>query len=114
MRADLESWLNEIEQRLLPEGPRVLSLDEIGEAIGVDSVGSDDVEALLAHLEAAGATIVGTNDEGLAPLLKKVLLTAHRLKAEGERPSPENIAARSGLSPRAIRVALLYADVLKG
>ena len=114
MADSTEEWIAQMLERLLSDGARALSLDEIGEALGDRAVGADEVELLLGRLEAAGATIVDSGAEGLAPLHKRVIATAHELRAEGERPSPTKIAERSGLSARAVRVALLYADVLKG
>jgi hypothetical protein len=107
-------WIEQMVAILLPDGPRAVTLDEVGQAIGEDAVGSAEVEALLDCLESAGATIVESSASGLAPLLKTVIETARELRAEGKRPSPENVAERSGLSARAVRVALLYADVLRG
>jgi hypothetical protein len=82
--------------------------------IGDRPVGAQEVEQLIVLLEEAGATIVGTGAEDLVSLLRTVIQTAHQIRREGQAPSATSIAARSGLSARAVRVALLYADVLKG
>lgn len=100
--------------RLLPDGARTLTLDEVGEAIGDRTVSSVEVELLLSELERAGATIVESGGEDLPQLLRRVLAAAREIKAFGGSPNPTSISARSGISVRAVRVALLYADVLKG
>jgi len=111
---DREEWLARMIARLMPDEPRLVTLDEIGEVIGLETVGSDDVEALIHLLEKKGATIGDAEGQELVVLLKKVIQTAMVLRKEGKRPTPALIAQTNGLSPRAVRVALLYADVLKG
>lgn len=100
--------------RLLPDGARTLTLDEVGEAIGDRATGADEVELLLSALERAGATIVEASGEGLPELLRRVLVSAREIRGLGGNPSPTSISAHSGISVRAVRVALLYADVIKG
>ena len=114
MSRDPKIWLKEILASLLPDGARTLTLDEVGEAIGERAVGSDEVELLLSALEQAGATIVESSGEGLPQLLRRVLAAAREIRALGGSPSPTSISAHSGISVRAVRVALLYADVIKG
>jgi hypothetical protein len=82
--------------------------------LGGRSVDSDDVERLLNALERAGATIVESDGAGLVDLLRRVLLAAREIRGLGGTPSPTSISARTGISVRAVRVALLYADVIKG
>ncbi len=110
----MTDWVAELVAALLVEGPRTLTLDEVGEAIGDRPVGSDEVERLLQALENAGATIVQPGGEGLVQLLHRVLAAAREIRTEGRSPSPTAISQRSGMSVRAVRVALLYADVIKG
>lgn len=114
MNQDREVWLSEILSRLLPDGARTLTLDEVGDAMGERAVGSDEVELLLSALEQAGATIVQAGGEGLPELLRRVLASAREIRGLGGSPSPTSISAHSGISVRAVRVALLYADVIKG
>ncbi len=113
MSESTEEWVERMVAELLPHGGRTVSLDEIGEVMGVAQVGSLEVERLISCLESAGATILASETEGLVSVLQKVIKTAQFLRKEGKRPSAENISERSGLSARAVRVALLYADVLK-
>lgn len=111
---DDATWLGEILSALLPDGARTVTLDEVGEALGTRVVGSAEVELLLTALEGAGATIVEPGGEGLPDLLRRVLVAAREIRLFGGTPSPTSIAERSGISVRAVRVALLYADVIKG
>lgn len=110
----MTDWVAKVVAVLLFDGPRTLTLDEVGEAIGNRPVGSEDVELLLQALERAGATIAPPGGEGLVDLLRRVLVTARELRTSGETPTPTAISDKSGIPVRAVRVALLYADVIKG
>lgn len=114
MISDSETWVDEVLRLLLPDGARTLTLDEVGEAIGGRAVGSAEVEQLLLALENAGATIAESGGAGLPDLLRRVLTAAREIRGLGGTPSPLSISERSGISVRAVRVALLYADVIKG
>lgn len=114
MKPSSEDLVRSLLAELLRDGSRSLTLDQIGEAIGDRSVGSEEVDLLLTRLEEAGVEVVGTGEEGMVSLLREVIRTAHLLRREGAAPTPTSIATRSGISVRAVRVALLYADVLKG
>jgi hypothetical protein len=114
MALNRAEWLKKMTTALLPDGPRALTLDEIGEVIGTQAVGADLVEALIDHLQSLGAEVRGGEDKDLAPLLRDVLSVARTLRLEGQTLSPQKIAERSGISARAVKVALLYARVLSG
>lgn len=116
--AKREEWLVEMLTELLGPGnqqvSRTISLDEIGLAIGEQAVSTDDIEALFVRLESRGARIGDDEEPDLKSLLRRVIQTALALRKEGQRPSPVSIAERSGLSLGAVRVALLYSEVLRG
>lgn len=114
MGRKIEDVIEELVSELMAGGRRALTLEEIGEKIGHRAFGSAEVEMLFARLEQEGATIGAEEGEGLVLLLQRVIATATELRREGAGPSPTAISERSGLSVRAVRVALLYADVLKG
>lgn len=114
MSLNRAEWLKKMTATLLPDGPRSLTLDEIGEAIATQAVGADLIEALIDHLQSLGAEVRGGADQDLTPLLRHVLTVARELRAEGQGPSLQNISERSGISTRAVKVALLYARVLSG
>lgn len=115
---DRESWIEEMIAKLRPQlpkaGPAILSLDQIGEAAGVRAISADDVEALFARLEADGIAIGDGESVDLAKMLREVIQTALQLRAKGEKASPENIAKHSSLSKEAVKIALLYSEVLRG
>ena len=85
---------------LLPAGPRSITLDEIGDAIGTEAVGADLVEALIDRLQALGAEIAGEEGGDLTGLLREVLGCARLLRNEGLPPSPQNISERRVFSVR--------------
>ena len=110
----LRSELREVAEKLVAEGGKVLSLDEIAEALGTLAVDSDEIDALFSWLQARGRTV---GDATLGPAsnaLPQVLTTARALRAElGRTPKPAEIAARSGLGEDAVRRALLFAKILQ-
>lgn len=106
------SWVERVLGELLKDGPRVVSLDEIGEAIGVEWATPVQIEELFGRLEESGASVGDPEVASLSPLLVRVLGVARELKARGQRIDPTSIAARAGLTPREVRVALLYGEVL--
>lgn len=116
--AQREEWIVQMLNVLLGPGDeqvsRTISLDEIGQAIGDRSVSTDDIEALFVRLESRGAQIGDDEEPDLKALLRQVIQTALALRKEGLRISPSIIAERSGLSLGAVRVALLYSEVLRG
>lgn len=100
-------------EKLVATGHRVVTLDEVAEALGALAIDSDEIDALFAYLEAQGVT-VGDATVGLASAaLPQVLTTARALRAEsGRTPSVGEIARRSGLPEDAVRRALLFAKTL--
>lgn len=112
-----EQWLEQMVMLLLNSSargrPASVSLDQIGEAIGSAQVSTVEIEMLLTRLEAEGVAIGQEDEPDLQALLRTVIQTAHALRREGLRPHPQAIAARSDLSVGAVRVALLYSEVLR-
>lgn len=107
-----QAWVERVASDLLEAGARPISLDEIGEAIGLTWAQPGEIDRLFLLLEEAGATIVDPERDELAPSLLLVLRAARQLRAEGRSASPREIAECSGLSERRVRVALLYGEVL--
>ena len=90
----------------------VVSLDRIAEAIGATAVTTQDIEAILDALEAAGRR-VETERADPPAALAQVLKAARSFSAvSGRRPTIPEIAQHSGLSVGEVRFALLYARVL--
>jgi len=93
---------------------RAISLDAVGEAIGTRAVAPDEIEALLASLEASGRTILGPEGGGGEARLKAVLTAARALGPElGRKPTIAEIATRAGLSEEQVRHALALARVMQ-
>lgn len=112
-----EAWVRGVLSRLGLEGPhaaapRTVSLDEIGEAIGLEWASPDRVEALFVSLEASGHRIGDVEAVDLGPWLVRTLAAARSERAAGRSVTPRALAEVTGLEPRQVRVALLYADVL--
>lgn len=104
--------LRDVFDRLLRGGPRHLSLDEIGEAIGTLAVSAGDIEELLDQLTRAGLVI---DEPEISPKaeLRAVLDAARTLRAQlGRAPKTTEIAVQLGRSESAVRAALLFGSLL--
>ena len=110
----VEQTMNVLLERLPEKGPRSLTLEDIGWAVGAAAVTPAQIEAVLDGLRDAGVDVGGGARPNLPSLLAEVLRAGRELRSEGRRPDAENIAQRSGLSRGTVKVALLYAEVLKG
>lgn len=112
LRAELEG----VAERLLAasEDARVVSLDAIGEAIGVLAVSTDEVDRLISVLEERGRSVVGPEGGGGEGRLREVVLAARAMTSElGRRPSVAELAARTRLSEEQVRHALALAQVMQ-
>lgn len=97
--------------RLLASGP--VTLDEVAHALGTAAASASDVEAVFDALEAAGVEVRSPDPVDLQGDLTRVIAAARALTVElARRPSVPEIAARAGVSPEAVRQALLFAQVL--
>lgn len=95
------------------EDSRDVSLDEIGDALGVMAITADEIDQLVAALEAKGRNISGPFGGGGESRLKVVITTARVLQTElGRRPNAGEIAARTTLSEVQVRHALALAKVI--
>lgn len=98
--------------RILESENRVVSLDYIGEAIGVEAITAEEIDGLFRAIEDAGR-VIGTLTPNVREHLGLVLREARQLKsAKGGTPDIAAIANGAGLSPGEVRAALLYASVL--
>jgi hypothetical protein len=90
-----------------------VTLDELGDAIDTLPVTTDEIDAVLAALEAAGRRVAPSDERDRMGDLRAVLAAARGLRLEqGRPPSTDDIAARSGLRASDVRTALLLARVL--
>ncbi len=113
--AALPPSLEPVLARLLAEssGARRVTLDEVGEALGVLAVSADDVDALLTALEAAGRRVVGPEGARGVEGLRRVIPAARQLTASlGRRPTVAELVERTGLSEAEVRRALALASVM--
>jgi hypothetical protein len=95
------------------EGTRKVTLDDVGEAIGIIAVSTDDVDALLTALEKAGRTVVGPVGARGVQNLRRVLPAARALAASlGRPPSLAELAEKTGLSEDDVRHALALGRVM--
>ena len=102
-------------ERLLAESADSgrVSLDAVGEAVGALAVSTDEIDALLLALEAAGREVV--TPEGQAELhLKRVVLAARGLKMKlARRPTLAEVAEEAGISAEQALVALALLRVMQ-
>jgi hypothetical protein len=95
------------------ETSRSITIDAIGDAIGVVPVSTDDVDALLTVLEDAGRTIVAPEGQRGVKNLQRVLAAVRELAArDGRKPGIAEIAAHTGIDPRDVRHALALGRVM--
>jgi hypothetical protein len=91
-----------------------VSLDALGEAIGARAVSYEEIDGMIAALEARGRRVVAATDGRTEERLRAVVAAARALSAElGRRPSVTEIAGRAGLSSLQVRGALTLARVMQ-
>ena len=105
-------WVERVASGFEAGGARALSLDEIGEAIGVQLARPDQIEHLFDRLENGGFSIGSSLGADLSHTLRSVLGAARQLRTSGKTTAVSAIAEATGLSVREVRVALLYAEVI--
>jgi hypothetical protein len=92
---------------------KTISLDAIGEAIGIVPVSAEDVEALMVTLEEAGRAVIGPQGARGVGMLRLVIPAARALTAAlGRKPTVLEIAARTGVAEDDVRQALALARVM--
>ena len=96
------------------EVTRQVSLDALGQALGIQSVSYVEIDAMISALEARGRTVEaasgGKGEEYLRQVVTAVRSLSHEL---GRRPSPSEIALRTRLSLEQVRHALLLAKIMQ-
>jgi hypothetical protein len=92
---------------------REVTLDEIGDALGILPASHDEIDTMLAVLEAAGRKVVGPEGGGGEATLRRVLDEARAIRlATGRSPGAPELAARLGLPLERVRHALALARVI--
>jgi hypothetical protein len=90
-----------------------VSLDAMGEAIGLVPVSTDDVDALMKALEDAGRRIVGPEGARGVGNLRRVIPAARALTAKlGRKPTLTELAAETGIGEEDVRHALALGRVM--
>ena len=89
--------------------PDGLSLNVLSEELSTKPVTYADIEEIIGALEEAGVDLEGLEPTARPEELARVLTAARALAAEtGKRPSPEEIAERTGLTAAAVRRSLRF------
>jgi hypothetical protein len=112
----LRSEIERVLASLLASSERTkeVTLDAIGDAIGVMAISSDEVDALMTALETRGRRVLGPEGGGGEARLREVLTAARALAGElGRTPNVLEIARRSGLAIADVRAALSLARVMQ-
>ncbi len=98
---------------VMSDKTKTISLDEIGEALGGIAITTDEIDALIAALEARGRRVIGPSGGGGESRLKLVIATARDLRIELSRPPKvAEIAERASLTGQEVRHALALAKVI--
>jgi hypothetical protein len=110
MRRAIRDVLDDLLARSAPGGE--ITLDAIGDALGTVAASHDEIDGLIAGLEAEGR-VVGSKPGGDGEAtLREVLAAARTIKDEGGQPTPRGIADRTGLPLDRVRHALALARVM--
>ena len=114
--------LDPLPPKLVPVAERLMaqsaasmtvSLDAMGEAIGLVPVSTDDVDALMTALETAGRTVVGPEGARGVGNLQRVIPAARTLAATlGRKPTLAELAAETGIGEDDVRHALALGRVM--
>jgi 2-hydroxychromene-2-carboxylate isomerase len=91
-----------------------VTLDALGDAIGVLAVSVPEIDDVITRLEARGIDVVAPQNERGEEHLRKVLTALRALTPQlGRKPTTGEIAAHAGLSAEQVRYALLLSQVMQ-
>ena len=103
----LRPELQTIVDAIMTAHPGGLTLDELSEELLHHPVSYTDIDEIIGALEDAGVDLEAPAPTARPEELIQVLAAARELTGEtGRRPTPDEIAARTGLSPVSVRRAL--------
>ena len=112
----LRSELEQVVEQLLrdSEASGVVSLDQIGDAIGTRAVSYVDVDAVIGALEVAGRAVeAGAKPRG-EDHLQRIVGSIRELSAQlGRRPTQPEIIAHTGLTQAEVSHALQLARIMQ-
>jgi len=101
--------LQELFDAIMAAHPDGLTLNVLSEELVRKPVTYADIEEIIGALEEAGVNLEAPEAVARPEELFRVLTAARALAAEtGKRPSPEEIAERTGLTAAAVRRALRF------
>jgi hypothetical protein len=90
-----------------------VSIDDLGDAIGVRAVTPDEIDAMMRAIEARGIAIVAPAG-GAEKHLGAVVKATRALRAElGRTPTIAEVAARAAIAETDVRHALALARVMQ-
>jgi hypothetical protein len=96
------------------EDSRTVELDAIGEALGVLSVSTDEIDALIGALEAAGREVTAPSGGGIEQHLGSVVKAVRALSVTlARKPTLDEVAAQAGLGVEQVRLALALLRVMQ-
>jgi hypothetical protein len=105
----LRPALQEIFDAIMRAHPDGLTLDMLSEELVHKPVTYADIDEIIGALEDAGVNLEAPEPAARPEELFQVLTAARALAAEtGKRPSPEEIAERTGLTAAAVRRSLRF------
>ena len=96
------------------EDDRRVELDAIGEALGVLSVSTDEIDALIGALEAQGREVVAPSGGGVEQHLGSVVKAVRALSTTlARKPTLDEVAAQAGIGVDQVRMALALLRVMQ-
>lgn len=105
MRPVVEAIVNELLARHRASGR--VHLNDIDEVIGSAPISYDEVDALIARLEAEGLAVGEPPDDAAIVVMREVMASARRLRgALGRAPTVAEIALDSGHAEHLVRRAV--------
>jgi hypothetical protein len=105
MRPAVEAIVTELLVRHRASGR--VHLNDIDEVIGATAVSYDEVDHIVARLEAEGLAVGEPPDDAAIRVMREVLASARRLRgALGRAPTVEEIVGDSGHAAHLVRRAL--------
>jgi hypothetical protein len=115
LRAELAVIVEQLVHTAQANGTgRDITLDALGEAIGIRAVSFPEVDAMIANLEARGFNLVTPDNLRGEQLLRSVLGSLRTLSPRlGRRPNHAEIAEHAGLSVEEVRYALLFSQIIQ-
>jgi hypothetical protein len=116
MGNELRPELRAVFQHLLSASAHDLqvSLDQVGEALGVLAVTTEEIDLLLTALENENRRITGPQGGGVEKHLGKVVAAARALsQTHGRKPTLTEVAAHAELTLQQVRDALALLRIMQ-